>query len=398
MLGMTAIQFFVFSVVVFVIAFWVSPKKTPWLPYIILIFLFVVLAFNFAHNNSDDLWRYYQQLDYIRDLGYEYVERCIDEGFMEWDIYRSCAYYFYLVSLIPNNHHLPALTVAITYWLLFRVLYKAAKRFEIDKINYFIASLFFISTYWYYDLASGIRNGLCFAIIFASAYQHMVERKHILLCLLGYVVAAFLHSSGALMIALVFLAFITKSERGRAINAIYVFGLVGGSLLIQFLADRTNNGFVQSIAGRAESNQGNLIAISTWAFANFVVLIIVAAVLIYVLPYILNSTKADRIKRFYRFSSMVVLFTVGCFKAELIFVRLIRWIFPVIGALFYMVGIQEQNNMIRKVGLNQLLYQSGKAESIRIQASQLFKTAFVAFTAVHFWYLCRGSSLYWMHF
>lgn len=74
-------------------------------------------------------------------------------------------------------------------------MYKAAQRYQVSKGYVLMGTLFFLSTYWFYDTASGIRNGLAFAVVIACAYYHLVEKRNIILCFFGYVAACLLHSS-----------------------------------------------------------------------------------------------------------------------------------------------------------------------------------------------------------
>lgn len=64
------------------------------------------------------------------------------------------------------------MTMFIVYALMFLVMYKAAQRYQVSKGYVLLGTLFFLSTYWFYDTASGIRNGLAFAVVIACAYYH----------------------------------------------------------------------------------------------------------------------------------------------------------------------------------------------------------------------------------
>ena len=89
-------------------------------------------------------------------------------------------YYFYFLSFFPNNRYLAAMTMFIVYALMFLVMYKAAQRYQVSKGYVLLGTLFFLSTYWFYDTASGIRNGLAFAVVIACAYYHLVEKRNII--------------------------------------------------------------------------------------------------------------------------------------------------------------------------------------------------------------------------
>ena len=399
MFGLTAVECFVAIVAIFVVVYWITPHKHSWFPLILITVLFAVLAYNMVPNETDDLTRYYQELRYMRDDGTDELDRAFSENIYEWNTYRVGAYYFYLISRLPNNAWLQTITIFIVYGLMFLVIYKASKRFEINKLNMFLGTMFFISTYWYYDVASGIRNGLSFAVAFACAYFHLVERKNISLCCVGYILACFTHTAGIMPVVMVIIAELTLNTSGKFMNFILLFGIVGGGAFIQFLADRTDNGFVQSIAGEAAYHGlGESLETGTMFRVNMTVLLFVTLLFIYVAYYLLHSDYTNELKRLYKHFSINIYFMYGSALSGLVFVRFARWILPVIGALLFMIGMQIQTNQIEKEGRAKLTYFTPFNQSARIKTRSLVYILYVAYTGVHFWYLCNGSSLHWLHF
>lgn len=399
MFGLSAMTCFILSVAVFAVAYIITPRKYSWAPFLLITVLFSVIAFHIVPDPSDDLARYFKALDEMREGGYDEFQRYIREDQFDFKNFRVAAYYIYYISKLDNNGWLPAITIFIVYALGFYVLYKAANRFEINKTNLFIASMFFISTYWYYDVASGTRNGLAFAVAFACAYQHMAERKHIPLCFLGYFLAALTHSSGILPVALVFVAMITLNTSGKFFNFLLIFGLAGGNILIKFLAERTDNSFVQSIAGKAESHGINgSLETGTMFQVNLSVLAVTILILMYFSHYILNSDMKKDLNRLYKYLSITIYFSIGATLSGLIFVRFARWILPLVAALIFMLGMQIQGNQIEARKKAHLSYYSVSNENFSIKLRTIVMITFVIFTAVHFWYLCNGSSLVWMEF
>ena len=225
MFGLTAIECFIAIVIIFVVAYWITPRKASWIPIILVTVLLSFLAFKMMPNYTDDLSRYFSALEAFRAGGKETLHRYIEDDRFGWKTYRVAAYYFYYISKLNNNHFLPAITIFIVYGLGFLTIYRAAKRFEVNKVYLFLAVFFFISTYWFYDTASGIRNGLSFAIAFACAYYHLVERKNIVLCYVGYILACFIHSAGILVVVFVIIAELTLNTSGKFMNFLFIFGL-----------------------------------------------------------------------------------------------------------------------------------------------------------------------------
>ncbi|MGN0527795.1 MAG: EpsG family protein [Eubacterium sp.] len=399
MFGLSAIECFIAIIAVFVFLYWITPKKLSWLPFLVTTVLFAVLAFNVTPNETDDLSRYFHTIEQLKENDYDFFLDRIEEDFMDWKTYRVCAYYFYFISKLSSVHYLPAITIFLVYGLGFLVIYKASVRFNVCKLYLFIGSMFFISTYWYYDTCSGIRNGLAFAIVTACAYYHLVERKNISLCIVGYILACFLHSGGIIMVSLVVLTAITLNNSGKFMNFLLIFGLSAGGALLEFLSTKTDNSFIQSIAGKAETNgaEGQLYT-QTLYIVNISIFAVVAIILFYVSIYIVHGEYSKDLKRFYKFSSIISYFLVGCLLSELVFMRITRWVLPVIGAVIYMVGMQIQKNQIDDKGISYLTYFTPTNQSLRIKIRPVVHIMFTAYTLVHLWYLINGSSLCWIHF
>lgn len=397
--GLSAVTSFVVIILIFAVTYWLLPKKYFGISFLLLTILLSVLAFNVVPNESDDLTRYYQQIDYLRDYGNDYLQRCFDEGINDWDVYRVCGYYFYFISKLPSNHYLQAITIFVVYGLMLMVFYKAAKRFEVDKKNLFLGLMFFISTYWFYDVLAGIRNGLAFAVILACAYVHLVERKHIPLCVLGYILACLTHSAGIIFVVFIILTEITLNTSGNFMKYGLIFGLAIGGAGIKFLSTKTNNSFIQSIAGKVEGNEGGgPLHLELLYLVNIAVFLVTAFVIYYVSIYIVEGKYAKDLKRFYKLSSILIYFLLGSVLSELIFMRFTRWVLPVVCGVLFMIGRQLQGEANKNKSYIHLKYNLPKKESWRVNISGYFTIAFCAFTALHFVYLVKLSSLAWMHF
>ncbi len=399
MFGLTAVEVFVAIIIVFIVLYWITPRKNIWFPLAVVTVLLAVLAYNMVPYDTDDLVRYYQEIRYMRNDGIEELHRAFKENLYEWNTYRVAAYYFYFISFFPDNRWLQTVTIFIVYGLMLLVIYKAANRFNIDKFHMFIGIMFFLSTYWYYDTASGIRNGLSFAVSFACAYYHLVERKNIPLCYVGYILATFTHSAGIMPVLLVLIAELTLNTSGKFINFVLMFGLSGGGILIKYLSEKTDNSFIQSIAGKAERHSANgTLGTGTMFWVNVVLLVVLVIFFIYVSYYFLNSEYSHDLKRLYKYTSITIYFMLGAILSGLIFVRFARWILPALGALIFMIGMQIQSNQIKR---GKMICPNGyvlPSVDIRVKLRPIVIFLFCAFTAVHFWYLCNGSSLHWIKF
>ena len=397
MFGLSALECFIAIIVIYIVVYWITPRKMNWIPFILVTVLLSVLAYKFVPNETDDLSRYYMQLDYLREYGMNYLRRCFDLGINDWDTYRVCGYYFYFISRLPNNHWMPAITIFLCYGLAFLIFYKAANHFDVSKLYVFLGSMFFLSTYFYYDTVSGIRNGLAFAVVLACAYYHLVERKNILLCCVGYVLACLLHSAAVMPVAFVILTVITLNTSGKVMKYGLIFGITIGGFLLNYLGENSSNGFIQSIAGKAEANGLGSLYTDTNFIVNIVTFAVVSIVVLYVSFYILKGEYAQDLKRFYKYSSIIVYFMFGSILSTMIFLRFARWIAPVLGAVLFMIGMEIQNKQIKR-NTPQYYYNASFPERARYQTKGVFMLFYFAYICVHFWYLVNGSSLVWIHF
>ncbi|MGN1420918.1 MAG: EpsG family protein [Eubacterium sp.] len=399
MFGLTAVEMFLVIVAVFAVVYWITPSKHSWLPFLLITVLFAWLAFNLEPEVTDDLSRYFKALNEMRAEGYDGLQRYIEEDQFDFKTFRVSAYYVYFISKLSNNHWLPCITMFIVYGLGFYCIYKASKHFEIKKSYVFWGAMFFICTYWYFDTCSGTRNGLAFAIAAACSYQLMVERKNLILCYVGFILAALTHSAGIIPVVLVILAEVTFNTSGKFLNFLLIFGILGGAAGIRWLSTISDSSFIQGIAGKVDRNEaGTTLETGTMFRVNMVVLLVVLILIMYFSYFILNCDYTSELKRFYKYSSIISYFCIGALFSGLIFVRFARWILPIIGALVYMIGMQARDMYIEDNTLSYCLYYAPFKVTARVKIRQFVSIMYIAFMAVHMWYMCNGSSLIWMHF
>lgn len=401
MFGFTALQTFLVIVCIFAVVYWITPKKLSWFPFLLITVLFAWLAYNIVPDVTDDMSRYFWVWQKAHEGGWDAMKYFIDEDQFDFKTFRVSAYYIYAISKLNSEHWIPCITMGIVYGSGFYCIYKMSKRFEVNKWHTFLGSMFFLSTYWYYDTCSGLRNGLAFSVAFVCSYQLMVERKHKLLCFAGFVLAALTHSAGIIPIVLILLAELTLNTSGKFLNFMLVFGIIGGAVGIRWLDSISDNSFVQGIAGkvdRYEAGSLNIFRTGTMFQVNIVVLLIVLFLTAYYSYYILHSEHTRELKRFYKCYSIIAFFCIGSLFSGLIFVRFARWILPLIGALMYMIGKSTEDEFIEK---NTLVYCENFAPinvALRAKTRSLVTIIYVVFSAIHMWYLCNGSSLIWAHF
>lgn len=160
-----------------------------------------------------------------------------------------------------------------------------------------------------------------------------------------------MHSSGILPVVFVVLALLTVNFGGKYLKVFLVFGISGGAVLINYLSEVTDNSFIQALAGKTENhNADDIITVASGAgsggtmyYVTTATFVLVFIMMWHVSIYITKGEYSEDLKKFHQYSSLIMYFLIGCVLMErLVFVRFARWIVPIIGALYFMIGMQEQ--------------------------------------------------------
>ncbi len=395
----SAIATFIIIIAAYSLLYVLFNRKFVAIPFIFVVVALAVLAYYITPNDTDDLTRYFNTLEYLKTGGRELLQSMKDADMNTWGDFPVYAEYFYWISRLPSVHYLPAVTILIVYSLMFLVLYKAANRFQVNKFYLYIGSMFFLSTYWYYDTLSGVRNGIVYAVVIACAYYHLVEKKNKILCYIGYVLACLMHSAGIIPVAIVFVVAFTKNIKGKYISPIMFFGITFGAAGLNYLSDITNNSFFQFLATKAERNSsvGGVMQQTTF-YVNITILAVAISTVWYLSWYFKNSEKGLQYEQLFKYFSITIFFMIGCILHPLVFLRSARWIMPILIAVTFMTGMQIQRDMIEKEPDRNYYLQAPSEERSRYQSKGVFTLLFCIYTGVHFYYLCAGSSLNWLHF
>lgn len=377
----------------------VPRKYIKWL-FLALVLALSVMAFFVVPEETDDLSNYFWRIANLRKGGFSLLRQMIEDGSEDWDSLPVCGLYFYLISRFPDNGMLPAVTIFLAYGSIFWVLWRAAKRYEVNKWYLFLASVFLLSTYWFYDICSGIRNGLTFTLFCFFAYVELVEKKWRPACWVGYVAMCLMHSSGILMM-MVRLALLVSGRKGSKLTSVLIFFvmIVGGAIM-PHLGEITGIEYFQLLSQKAER------AVSTSGFANGtqylvnVSVFVVAVCVFYYAVYVIKkqTEKYESFSDYINFVQLIVFFMLGSITFILTFIRFARWVIPAVISVVFMVGMQANSNA--KIEMltgrkNKSVIKSG----MTLSSNELvINFCMVAYTAVHMWYACNGTSLIWLKF
>lgn len=378
----------------------VPRKYIKWL-FLALVLALSVMAFFAVPEETDDLSNYFSRVASLRKGGFSLLRRMIEDGSEDWDSLPVCGLYFYLISRFPDNGMLPAVTIFLAYGSIFWVLWRAAKRYEVNKWYLFLASVFLLSTYWFYDICSGIRNGLTFTLFCFFAYVELVEKKYKPLCWLGYLAMCMMHSSGILMMMIRGALLVSGKRNGKLVSVLVFFAMVVGGAVVPRLGDIFGIEYLQLISQKAERAVSTAGIYSSTQYIVNISVFVVAAIVFFYMSYAVNKQK-EKYKGFseyMNFVQLIIFFMLGSVTFGLIFIRFARWVIPAVIAPVFMVGMQATSNE-----KNEILESGGKKKSIiksgmTVSSNEIIiNFCFVAYTIVHMWYACNGTSLIWLKF
>ena len=377
----------------------VPRKHIKWL-FIALVLALSIMAFFAVPKDTDDLYNYFRTLAKLRRGGFKCLRRMIENGEEHWDSLPVCGFYFYLISLFPDNGMLPAVTIFLAYGSMFWVLWRASQRYEVNKWYLLVASFFILSTYWFYDICSGIRNGLTFTLFCFFAYVELVEKKWRPACWVGYVAMCLMHSRGILMMMIRIALLLSGKKNGKFMSVLVFFALILGGAVVPRLGEITNIEYLKLISEKAER------ATATSGFVNGTqylvnVSVFVAAVCVFCYAaYVIKkqTEKYESFSYYINFVQLIVFFMLGSITFTLTFIRFARWVIPAVISVVFMVGMQANSNA--KIEMltgrkNKSVIKSG----MTLSSNELvINFCMVGYLLVHMWYACNGTSLIWLKF
>ena len=376
----------------------VPRKQVKWL-LLALVLALSIMAFNMVPYETDDIANYYRQINQLRHGGFQELKRLVGENANNWGALPVCGVYFYFISFLPDNGFLPAITIFLAYGSMYLVLWLAANRFNVGKWYLFLAAFFILSTYWFYDICSGIRNGLVFTLFSSIVYIDVVEKKIRPLCWLAYVVLLGMHSSAIILFFIRIVLLLSGRGKGKVPSILMVVSMVSGGVLLPHLGEITGVEYFELISEKAERASENMGVNSSTSFVvNVSVFILCAMVVIYCFYVFSKTDKNKDINRYSKFVQFLLFFMLGSVFSALIFLRLARWVLPAMVSVVFMVGMQTAKDREKEMHANKK-HKSVIKEGTLISSNELVVNfCFVTYSLVHLWYACAGSSLIWLHF
>ena len=207
-----------------------------------------LLAYFFVPDTTFDLYRLRIAISYWTDLSFfDVVRYALKDSTPTWVLYS------YFINKLGDPDLLQTITCAITFSLIFSILYKAVKRWNMYRCDVAIMLFVIMSNGTIFiQTLSGIRTMLSFSIIFWCIYQELFEDETLFQHIILYVFAGFMHSAALVLVAgrIAFLAFQSGSKR-KVISNYLICGFSLGAFI--FMAIR----LVVSSANKAMSYLNN---------------------------------------------------------------------------------------------------------------------------------------------
>lgn len=331
------------------------PQKKLLTYYVFSAFLLGFLSYKYLPTVYEDLYRHLMMMDEITVGGWNFVKKT--HWFKQEPVFMV---YAYLVSFLKQNSYLPAITVFITYYLSFSLIYKMLKKYHIPKVVANLSYFFLLSALSLLSVMSGIRNMLAFSIFAYTLYNDLVEKKYRLLAYFIYISLLFVHASVSILLFLRLVINIkNKMFRNTLSIVLLLWGLVSdwiSSILILFDNIYLINLINQKVI--SYSNGGSQYVYST-ALIRTLSLGVLFLIIVIDLPNI--KKIIPQLYDYYQYILLSMSFVVGSFFQYDIFVRTIAFLIlssPIIICPFYTTNFKtnKQHQFVAKKDARIIIY------------------------------------------
>lgn len=194
MLSLLLNPYIIMSFVMICIGMLIKKKYLPLYLFCFAILIgYIAFHYEIPGPNSDLYWHTIT-LNNFKNIGFAYF--AIFDKSASLPVY---SLYFYLISLLPSERYLPAITAFLVYGINFILIFKLQKKYKLKKRTTLLLVLFIICNLNYLGVISGIRFNLAVSIMLFGLYIDLVESKYKRAIGL-YIIAMLLHSSIYIMI------------------------------------------------------------------------------------------------------------------------------------------------------------------------------------------------------
>ena len=220
-----------FYVALCTLSLYIYQSKSAVLHKTILVVSFVlsVLAFFQDVNQDSDLMVAFEHLDNIRRFGWSYFKSAEIATSYYFTGRDGLKVYFYLLSLMPCNNFFSAVSVFLFYYLPMLGFVKCASHYNVSISCVKWCLILLIWMVDFFDGSNGVRNMLSFGIFaYAVMGDLLIEEKKVSIkSMIYYVVAALIHSSAWILVALRLVLYVKKDKYVFAIGVALLFWSLG---------------------------------------------------------------------------------------------------------------------------------------------------------------------------
>ena len=279
---------------------------------------FATISFYIDPPFEYDLYRHFEEVDRIRQGGMHYL--------LNDSIYRSqlgTVLLYYLISLQPNNHFLPFVSVLIVYLILTYMITDHVSNNRLSSNTVFICLTVHFALSDITWTISMIRQPLACAICALAIYLDIIKRKK--MSIFVYALGVSVHP-GMVGVILVRLAF--NFRRMRKVCA--VIFLIWGLFAVSIGRILQNSPFYwgRYFGGMLSVYTGTLSAVADLRFLMLKMLMIIT-ILIILLRRSKHTNILIRADRYHEYEQIYILiscFTIGSIVSHQIFLRYVMLI------------------------------------------------------------------------
>lgn len=331
----------VYSALLVLVCVLIMQKNSP---YRFVLFLYTIclaiMGFFYVPYITSDLYRINESMTLFAK--YDWSE-FYEEFVMDSSIPIARIYYW-LIGRSGELRLLPAINAFVVYSCIFYIITRTAKIYNISNKNIASAVLFFMAVGNYMFVITGIRSMLGVALIGFCFFREAVEKKHNILHIPLYIVAALVHNF-TLVLLMIRLA---VSIFSKSITALKRFLYIIFVFIMFIVFFKYGSFFVESALDKAES----YVSYDHYSYFWEYMLGVLSIIFVIVAMVMLSKAK-KQIKRILFVSnffaySCILLACVFCFEFS-IFHRMTTYMIPVLILPTYMIALQISEKGERRV-------------------------------------------------
>lgn len=215
-------------------------KYSSYWKFFLFLFVYTIFVFSYIITPSyeNDLTRYFQIVDSIRDLSLGAAAETMNDGLPVENLL------FWIVAKIGNNHLLSAVTTSVVYGITAYITLDYAEN-EGFLEDAWMVLLLQVLQFSFFSIVNNVRNVFTFSIVVLASYRDLYKKKRDFATILLYLLPCFMHKTGAIILLLRLLSMVVRKAMPLVIGLIIFLPSV-----IVFLYDRRSVITMGGLLGR----------------------------------------------------------------------------------------------------------------------------------------------------